>query len=69
MEDLDNKVKKYRNALQEIYKTESGKIIFDFLSESYVDGSAIDKESTVTYYKLGQKEFVQGLINDAKSKI
>lgn len=56
---------KFRKALNHIFKTESGKEVLEFLNEAYVETPAVDQQPEITYYKLGQKEFVQGLIKDA----
>jgi hypothetical protein len=62
----NEKVIKFRNALYRIFSSEEGKTVLDFLEESYVDSPAICDKTEHTFYKLGQKEFVQGLIKDAK---
>lgn len=62
---MDNKeYQEYLEALQSIFKGESGKKIIKFLKRAYVDSRALDEKPELTYYKLGQKEFVQGLIQD-----
>ena len=61
---------KFRKSLKEIFKTEPGEFVLEFLEQSYVESSALDISSTeITYYKLGQKEFVQGLVKDVSSDI
>ncbi len=60
---------KFRKALKEIFTGESGKIVIDFLQAAYVDTPALDQSAELTYYRLGQKEFVQGLIKDATSEL
>jgi hypothetical protein len=60
---------KFRKALKEVFKDENGKLVLEFLKETYVEVPAIDKSTEVTFYKLGQKEFVQGLIKDVESDL
>lgn len=60
---------KFRKALREIFKSESGKTVLKFLEEAYVEASSVDSTPELTYYRLGQKEFVQGLIKDATTEI
>ena len=37
--------------------------------EAYVEASSVDSTPELTYYRLGQKEFVQGLIKDAYTSV
>lgn len=60
------KMEKFRLALKKVLNSEDGKIVKDMLQELYVDQSALDvTKPEFTYYRLGQKEFVQGLLKDA----
>ena len=56
---------KFRKSLHTVFNSESGKEVLDFLSANYVNTSAMDATTEATLYKLGQKEFVQGFIQDA----
>lgn len=64
----DNVVK-FRKALREVFKSESGQTVLNFLQEAYVDVPVVDERPEITYYRLGQKEFVQGFIKDATQDI
>ena len=57
-----NKVKEFREACKRVFNSEDGALVLKNLKEQYVDLTAIGESSEVTYYKLGQKEFVQNLI-------
>jgi len=56
---------KFRKALKSIFAGEDGKLVAEFLTSSYVDSSVLEADVNTTIYRLGQKEFVQGLIKDA----
>ena len=64
-----DKVIDFRKSLYNIFDSIDGKIVLDFLQECYVDSPAISDKTELTFYRLGQKEFVQGLIKDATSKL
>lgn len=57
--------KKFHNALKRVFASEEGKILSEGLWEIYVDSSALADTPEKTYYKLGQKELIQGLLKDA----
>lgn len=60
------KLSKFRKTWKRFLSTEDGKFVAEVLTEMYVNQSAFDiQNKEATYYRLGQKEFVQGLINDA----
>jgi len=59
---------KHLENIYEIFKTDRGQSVLKFLAESYVDTPAMGDTPEKTYYNLGQKEFVQGLIIDANTK-
>ena len=63
-----DRLTEFREALYTLFDCKKGKIVLDFLQECYVDAPAIDADTTLLAYKLGQKEFVQGLIKDATTK-
>ena len=48
--------------LKQVFGTDAGKRVLKYLKEDYVDGSAVATSTELTYYKLGQKEFVQTLL-------
>lgn len=66
---MEQEADKYRGALKAIYESKNGQIVFEFLKKGYVDAPALGQSPELTYYKLGQKEFVQGLIQDATTDI
>lgn len=59
------RAKKFKDALRRIFASPDGELVLEFLEQSYVEGSAVDRSTELTYYRLGQKEFVQALIKDA----
>lgn len=59
----------FRKALFELFRTPNGEIVLDFLQQSYVDNTCLGQTTEQTFYNLGQKELVQGLIRDAKTDI
>lgn len=60
---VDQKAKDFRDDLKQVFSTEAGERVLEGLKAQYVDLTAIGETPEVTYYKLGQKEFVQSLIN------
>jgi len=64
-----DKYLKFRKALQKLFKGTDGKEVMEFLNEHYVEIPAIDQTPELTYYRLGQKEFVQSLIKDATTDL
>lgn len=67
-EQTSQKVIKFRRALRELFKSDTGATVIKFLEEAYVDTPCLDTSAELTYYRLGQKEFVQGLIKEATSE-
>lgn len=63
------RVVKFRKNLKNLLDTPAGKDVLDFLQESYVDIPVVSETPEITYYRLGQKEFVQGLIKDATTDL
>lgn len=68
MTDSTENVIKFRKALREVFSGKNGEDVLNFLQQCYVDVPALDSTPELTYYRLGQKEFVQGLIKDATSE-
>lgn len=58
----------FRRALYELYMTPQGKLVIDSLEMSYVDFNVFNVDTNTTMYRLGQKELVQSLVSDAKTK-
>ena len=58
-----NKVdKEFKGALTSVFNTESGKLALAYLRDQYVDQSAVQETTHITYYRLGQKELIQSII-------
>lgn len=53
-------------ALQGVLSTENGKKLLKYLKEEYVDVPVISKTVEETYYNLGKKELIEGLLRDSK---
>jgi len=54
--------KEFKKHLGAIFETESGKEALSYLKEIYVNSSCLDSTVERTYYRLGQKELIQGFI-------
>lgn len=52
----------FKKTAQRLFDTEDGKLVLAYLKDSYVDNTALGRDSNETYYKLGQKELIQSLI-------
>lgn len=63
---FNQRTKDFLGCLRAVMATEDGKKLIKYLQENYVEGSAVGETVEQTYYKLGQKELVQGLLQDAK---
>lgn len=57
--------KDFLRVLHGIMNTEEGQVFLKYLDEDYVKVSAVQQTVELTYYRLGQKELVQSLLNDA----
>lgn len=55
---------KFHRSLKHIFTGEAGEYVLKYLTQMYVDSSALEEKSERTHYRLGQKEFVQGIIRD-----
>lgn len=53
---------KFRRAAKLVFDTPEGRELLAYLKDSYVNATALQPTVEATYYKLGQKEFVQSLI-------
>lgn len=63
-------IKKFRSALKRLMASEDGKIVEEGLVRMYVEQTALVPGSELeTGYRLGQKEFVQGILRDAKQEL
>jgi hypothetical protein len=65
MEDI----KKFRTALHRLMASDDGKIVAEGLTRMYVEQSALGDNELQTAYRLGQKEFVQGILADAAKEL
>ena len=63
---LNRRLKDFIGSLRAVTQTEDGIKFFKYLHEDYVQGSSLQSSVELTYYKLGQKELIQGLLQDAK---
>jgi hypothetical protein len=63
---FNRRQKDFIGALRGVLGTEDGKKLFKYLTEDYVTNSSVQSSVELTYYKLGQKELLQGLMQDAK---
>lgn len=64
-----NEIIEFRKNLITVFKSPAGRDVLKFLEQAYVDSTAIGSNTEHTYYKLGQKEFVQGFIKDATMEL
>ena len=60
---------KFRKQLKELFTSSNGEDVLLFLKEAYVEVPAVDKTPELTYYRLGQKELIQGLIKDIEADL
>lgn len=51
-----------------LFNTDDGKRVLAYLKSSYVDSSAVGETPELTYYRLGQKELVQILIQNVNDE-
>lgn len=58
----------FKKQAEKVFDTESGRKVLAYLKESYIDGSCVDSTPELTYYRLGQKELVQSLIDTLKNQ-
>ena len=65
---FNRRTKDFLGCLRAVLSTQDGKKLIKYLQENYVEGSAVGDSVEQTYYKLGQKELIQGLLQDAKLK-
>lgn len=56
---------KFLAVLKSMFAGENGKLVLAHLREAFVEPSVLSQTTEETFYRLGQKEFVQGFINDA----
>lgn len=59
---------KYREALYRINGSPDGKLVIDYLEQTYMKSSAFSSDSNYTMYRLGQKELTQVLCEDARNE-
>lgn len=61
-EDLVKRTMAFKRNATRLFNTPDGKKVIAYLVDSYVNNSALGEDVNQTMYKLGQKEFVQGLL-------
>ena len=59
--------KEFKKHLGAVFDTEAGKEALAYLKEMYVNSSCLDSSVERTYYRLGQKELIQGFIQTLTS--
>jgi len=59
----------YLKALIRISNTEDGKVVLSHLEKLHVVSSSLCEKPEHTLYRLGQKEVIQGLIEDSKRTV
>jgi len=50
-----------RNKIRSLFNTPHGKDVLKYYVDTYVTASCIEGTTELTYYRLGIKEFIQGL--------
>ena len=65
-EELVKRAKVFNKAATRLFNTPDGLKVIAYLKDSYADNTALTDTTNSTMYKLGQKEFVQGLIRLVK---
>lgn len=60
----DEIMRDFQLALKRMLGTPDGEKVLDTLTTMYVDSSCLGDTPEMTYYRLGQKEFVQSLIKE-----
>jgi len=61
-EELVKRASTFRRTAKRLFNTLDGKKVLAYLKDSYIDNTALSSDTNQTMYKLGQKEFVQGLV-------
>lgn len=60
---FDKARKQYIGDAQAVFNTEAGKRVLAYLKHLYITNSCLDQTPELTYYRLGQRELVQSLLN------
>ena len=63
----NEQILKYRRTMRDMFNTAPGQDAIKLLADIYVNTSCLGANAEETYYRLGQKEMVQGLLRDAES--
>lgn len=62
-------INKFNESTKRLFKTEDGEIVINGLKAMYVDTSAyVTGDDSSTFYRLGQKELIQGLIQEIETE-
>lgn len=54
---------KFKESLRKILNTPDGHVVLKYLKQDYIEQSSLAATVEMTYYNLGQREFVQALVN------
>jgi hypothetical protein len=60
---FDKARKQYVGDAQAVFSTEAGQRVLAYLKSIYITNSCLDQTPELTYYRLGQRELVQSLLN------
>ncbi len=63
--DHNKKVISFRDAMHRISETPDGKLVLNQLRLTHVNPSSIDKDTHLTYYRLGKADLVKFLLECA----
>lgn len=55
--------KQYLGDIRQVFSTEAGQRLLAYLKGTYVAPSCVDQSPELTYYRLGQRELVQSILN------
>jgi hypothetical protein len=66
---VSKRLKEYKDCCNRVFNTEDGKRLLVYLKQDHVDRTCFSKDTNETFYKLGQREFVQSLIKFIKDDI
>lgn len=63
-----NRLTKFKELVDQVFKTDNGKALLEFLKEEYAGHSVVRETPEQTYYCLGQKELIELLENVLKDE-
>ena len=59
---------KYRESLYRLNGSPDGKLVIEYLEQAFAKPSAFNSDSNYTMYRLGQKELIGSICEDARNK-